>query len=1019
MLTRVLILCSAAGLAIPPALATPPSVPTDQAQIIEMVAAALGGAKPGAGPTAPELPPFDEVTKGMKSTDGFFTLWSYPSDAKDKDQERLLCQIPASVLGEKFMLSTSFSGGGFLTGFPLEEHVVKWELLDKQLLLIRPETHYVLDDKQTVSDVVRRTYPEKIRASVPILTKSPKGDPVIDLGALLKSDFADIGWTVGIFGGGPPMPAMVNAALSKWTKKKTFLLNTEIGVELALAQPSPPGSFEKKQVHFSFWKLPKTDYAARPADDRVGYFLTANRDWGKPTSARDIFNRYVDRWHLVKRDSSLAMCEPVQPIVFYVEKTVPVKFRRAVRDGIVEWNKAFEKIGFVNAVEVRQQTDDNEWRDLDPEDMRYSFFRWIVTGAGFAMGPHRANPFSGQIYDADIIFDDSMVRYYEQEAQQMLPSALPAMKFNDLALRDFVAKFPQFAPPQSTWEGYQLGGNDAALRERMLERMKQHGDHFCDYAHGMKHQVAFASAALAGQPQEVIDKLLYDVVKEVVMHEVGHTLGLRHNFKASSIWSVEEIKRRRAAGEATTGSVMDYNPVLFFGDKTALEGEFVTPTIGPYDYWAIEYGYRGVDGSAPTTSAGDQKDEQKEKAKPEQKADGKPAAGEAKVVAAAADNIPKEILDQLPPEVKKAIESGAIAALAAEGGHAGKESTSAPIAAPSANPAEVAMLNQIAGRAAEPDLAYASDEDTTYLGPDPRSNRFDMGRNPVEWAKARVELIDQRMDNLLQWGVKDGESWYHLRQAFFSLLYEKAFVYDYVGRYIGGQYTSRSHRGDPDAAPPFELVPAEQQREALKFITDSLYSDKFFAFSPEVLNHLTMPRWWHEGAYVDFRVDFPAHQVISMLQWWNLFDRLFPNTLRRIHDAELKNPSADRLTAAEYVQAIKKACWSGLDPAKAKSGTFSDSAPFITDVRRSLQREYLSLVEPLVRTPPGQIISPDLHGMVQHSLRTLNNQIKETVATGKLDFASEAHLAACQSRIERMLAPELNEYRVSMGPTGF
>ena len=118
-----------------------------------------------------------------------------------------------------------------------------------------------------------------------------------------------------------------------------------------------------------------------------------------------------------------------------------------------------------------------------------------------------------------------------------------------------------------------------------------------------------ARAVLAGQPREIIDKFLYDIIKEVVMHEVGHTLGLRHNFKASTIYSLDEIKKRRTTGEATTGSVMDYNPTLFF-PKDALGGHFITPTIGPYDHWAIEYGYRPADGKyEPPETQEDEKDE--------------------------------------------------------------------------------------------------------------------------------------------------------------------------------------------------------------------------------------------------------------------------------------------------------------------------------------------------------------------------------------------------------------------------
>jgi hypothetical protein len=527
-----------------------------------------------------EYPDFKEVTKDMTELKGLFTLWYYPESAKGKDKEKLLCQIPAKFLGQMFMLSTSFSGGGYYTGFPLDERVVKWEDFGRTLLLIEPETGFVVNDKSTVRDVVQRTHPDKIRASVPIVTKSPSGDPVIELGPLLKSNFADIGWTTDFIGSGQRAGA-INSKLSKWSKKKAFPSNVEICVELAVSTPQPPGSFEKKLVHYSFWELKKTNYKPRIADDRVGYFLTTNRDWSKPTDERDIFNRYIDRWHLEKRDPTLKLCEPKKPIVFYIEKTVPVRFRRAIRDGILEWNKAYEKVGFVNAVQVRQQTEDNEWKDLDPEDMRYSFFRWIVTGYGFAMGPHRANPFTGEIYDADIVFDDSMVRYFEQEAGRMLPSTALAMKMSNPLLREFLEKFPQWKLPGQDWADF--GQQDEA---KFLETMQKHmwstRYHCCDYIEGMKHQMAIAGTMLVGQPKEVIERFLYDVIKEVACHEVGHTLGLRHNFASSAIYSLEEIKKRRKTGEPTVGSIMDYNPVLFFKDAP-LEGYFITPTIGPWD----------------------------------------------------------------------------------------------------------------------------------------------------------------------------------------------------------------------------------------------------------------------------------------------------------------------------------------------------------------------------------------------------------------------------------------------------
>ena len=90
------------------------------------------------------------------------------------------------------------------------------------------------------------------------------------------------------------------------------------------------------------------------------------------------------------------------------------------------------------------------------------------------------------------------------------------------------------------------------------------------------------------------------------------------------------------------------------------------------------------------------------------------------------------------------------------------------------------MLKKIASRCTEPELAYATDEDTTSLSPDPRSNRFDMGSDPIEWARHRIDLVYDRMSSILDWSVKDEESWYHLWSTFTNLLIEKAFVLDYV-----------------------------------------------------------------------------------------------------------------------------------------------------------------------------------------------------------------------------------------------
>ena len=125
----------------------------------------------------------------------------------------------------------------------------------------------------------------------------------------------------------------------------------------------------------------------------------------------------------------------------------------------------------------------------------------------------------------------------------------------------------------------------------------------------------------------------------------------------------------------------------------------------------------------------------------------------------------------------------------------------------------------------------------------------------------------------------------------------------------------------------------------------------------------------------------------------------------------MKTTASDKFTVAEYLKSVQNACWGDtLDKGKIGKGTWTDVSPAISSVRRSLQREYLNLMEPLARTKPGMVLSPDLHAMIQSCLHKLNGRIDTVLAAGQLDFASEAHLTSCQSRIERMLKPELDEY---------
>jgi hypothetical protein len=330
-------------------------------------------------------------------------------------------------------------------------------------------------------------------------------------------------------------------------------------------------------IHYSISELPQTSYQPRLADDRIGYFVTALKDFSKKEGEDDRFVRYINRWNLEKADSSAEMSTPKEPIIFWLEKTIPFKYRKPIRDGILEWNKAFAKAGYYDAVEVRQQPDDAPW---DPGDIRYNTFRWMTAEAGFAMGPSRVNPTTGQILDADIIFDSDFLQVWKQSYETFTPASVAMLTGGAIDLDDYRAE----------------------MKRTPTYMQEMHGANCtCNMLGGMSRQLALGASVMASRKRSDADmeKLIMQGLKEVTMHEVGHTLGLRHNFKASTLYSLADtnnVEKTRETG--LTASVMDYAPVNIMPEG-ATQGDYYSTTIGPYDMWAIEYGYKPIKASSP------------------------------------------------------------------------------------------------------------------------------------------------------------------------------------------------------------------------------------------------------------------------------------------------------------------------------------------------------------------------------------------------------------------------------------
>ncbi|HZI82375.1 MAG TPA: zinc-dependent metalloprotease, partial [Casimicrobiaceae bacterium] len=291
---------------------------------------------------------------------------------------------------------------------------------------------------------------------------------------------------------------------------------------------------------------------ARVADDRLGHFVAHRFEFSNDIAAfPDVY--YVKRWRLERKDPDAALSEPREPIVYWLDRNIPEKYRETVKAGILEWNKAFEKIGFKDAIKVEVQPDN---ADFDTADGRHSSVRWVVRDepGALAIGPSRADPRTGEILDADIEIEDGWTRLTRRQASEQFPSReVPAT-----------------------------------------------GDEmFCDYGDVAFDELAFALDVLVARGEIEPDSpeaeaYIKATLKDVVTHEVGHTLGLQHNFRASTIYSEKQL-----ADPAFTktngigGSVMDYNAInLALKDEP--QGDYVMHGIGPYDYWAIEYAYKPI-----------------------------------------------------------------------------------------------------------------------------------------------------------------------------------------------------------------------------------------------------------------------------------------------------------------------------------------------------------------------------------------------------------------------------------------
>jgi hypothetical protein len=270
-----------------------------------------------------------------------------------------------------------------------------------------------------------------------------------------------------------------------------------------------------------------------------------------------------------------------------------------------------------------------------------------------------------------------------------------------------------------------------------------------------------------------------------------------------------------------------------------------------------------------------------------------------------------------------------------------------------------------------------------------------------------MRLVALYRGRILDKFVKDGDSWAKARRGYELTLSIQTRAASMMANWVGGAFVNRDKKGDPEDRAPVEVVPADQQRAALKFVIDQTFQDEAFGLTPKLLERMTADRWLDGGGHfgTSGEATWPIHDRVLGLQASALTWLMNPTTLRRVYDNELRLPAdEDALTLPELLDTVTSAAWSEI--AKECEEQRNNRKPMITSLRRNLQQEHVQRLIDLVLTKEDRTAAyKPISDLARMELVDLKSQIDERLKTceKKMDDYSRAHLREAAMRIEQAL----------------